>query len=123
MDKICLDLDVVLDFLRGDKSTVEKIKYYADKEEICITAMTLIYLLLGVKKMDALRPFVNSISVLEFDRKTASLAAKIIEDNKEFGVDMDMDRVMTAATCLAMDACLFMKNRKGFEQIKNLKLV
>lgn len=123
MEKICLDIDVVLDFLRGDKVTMEKIKYYSDKEEICITPHTLLYLLIGVRKPAAIQPFLNSISVLEFDRKAATLSAKIIEENRERGKSMGMDELMTAATCLSTGSFLFTKNRKEFEHIKNLKLV
>jgi predicted nucleic acid-binding protein len=123
MEKICLDLEVILDFLRGDKLIVEKIRNYSDREEICITSHTLFYLLIGVRKPDSILPFVNSISVLEFDRKAAALAAKLIHDNRERGKSMGMDELITASICLSTGSFLFTKNRKEFEHIKNLKLV
>ena len=123
MEKLCLELDVVIDFLRGEKATVEKIKYYMNKEEICITPNTLTYLLIGLHKSEALKPFINSITVLEFDRDAATRAARIIEDNYARGKAMDTDEVMTAAACLTHGAFLFTKNRKKFEHLKDLKLV
>jgi len=123
MEKICLDLDVVLEFLRGDSITVEKIKNYSDKEEICITPHTLLYLHIGVRRTDAIKPFINSVSVMDFDRKAASMAAKIIEENRDKGKTMGLDEVLTAAICLSTGSFLFTKNRKEFEHIKNLKLV
>lgn len=123
MEKICLDLEILIEFLRGDPLTIEKIKHYSDREEICITPQTLLYILLSVRKQGAIMPFLNSISVLSFDRKAASLAVKIIEENKEKGRVMGMDEIMTAAICISNGAFLCTKNRKDFEQIKNLKLV
>ncbi len=123
MEKICLDLEVLIEFLRGDALTIEKIKHYSDREEICITPQTLLYILLSVRKQGAIMPFLNSISVLSFDRKAAMLAVKLMEDNKEKGKSMGMDEIMTAAICMSSGAWLCTKNRKDFEQIKNLKII
>ncbi|MBI2079147.1 type II toxin-antitoxin system VapC family toxin [Candidatus Micrarchaeota archaeon] len=123
MEKICMNTEVAIDFLRGDKTTVEKLRYYADKEELCISSPTLLVLLVGIKKADAVKQFTNSINILPFDKLAATFASKIMEECKEKGVVMDWKDLITASVCLSNRAFLFTKNRKDFEHVKTLKLV
>ncbi|MEK6979449.1 MAG: type II toxin-antitoxin system VapC family toxin [Candidatus Micrarchaeota archaeon] len=123
MEKICLDTDVIVDFLRGDKTIVKKIQYYADREEICMTSNSLFQIMVGVKNGEALSAFINNISILDFGRKTAETAARIIDEARDRGKEFSVDNVITAATCIENNAFLFTKNRKDFEFVKGLKLV
>lgn len=123
MEKICLDTDVIVDFLRGDRTIVKKIQYYADKEEICMTSNSLFQIMVGVKNAEALSAFTNNISVLDFGRKTAGIAARIIDEARDRGKEFAIDNVITAATCMENNAFLFTKSRKDFEFVKGLKLV
>jgi predicted nucleic acid-binding protein len=123
MEKICLDLDAVLDFLRGEPSTVEKLNYYANQEEICITGITLYNLLGTVNKKDVVISFANSVTILPFDRKAAVIASKISKDINDRGVDPSTESLLTAATCMANDAFLFTKKPANFEGIRGLKKV
>lgn len=118
-----MNIEVVIDFLCGDKTTVEKLRYYADKEELCISSSTLMLLLLGVKKTESIRQFTNNVNILPFDKSAATVSAKIAEECKEKGVVMDWKDLITASTCLSNRAFLFTRNRKDFEHVKNLKLV
>jgi predicted nucleic acid-binding protein len=115
--KICLDLDVVLDFLRGDPIAIAKIKQYSNNEELCITAHTQLYLLIGARKEEAIRPFLNSISILDFDKKSSSIAGRLIKLNRFRGKSMGMDEVLTAAMCLGHGAALVTKHRGEFEHL------
>ncbi len=123
MEKICLDLDAVLDFLRGEPSTVEKLNYYADQEEICISGVTLYYLLEMVNKTDVVISFANSVTILPFDRKAAVIASRISKEFNEKGIDPPTESIMTAALCIANDAFLFTKKPANFEGIRGLKKV
>lgn len=128
MEKICLDFDIALDFLKGDKGTIEKLNYYADKEEICITSITLMHLLESVSRNDVVNAFAGSITVLPFDKKAAQFANKIAIDLRERGDGGRMsDSILTAAICMANDALLYYKqdfrSAAKFDGIKGLRKV
>lgn len=123
MEKICLDIDAVLDFLRGEPSTVEKLNYYANQEEICISGVTLYSLLEAVSKKDVVISFANSVTILPFDRKAAVIANRISKEMREKRIDPSNEAILTAAVCMANDSFLFTKKPANFEGIRGLKKV
>jgi len=123
MEKICLDTEFCFDFLRGDNTTVEKLKYYADREEICISDLTVMQLLASLKKTGVLSDFLNNVTVISMDRKAANLALRLIYEQKEKSVDSDVESTMLAAICMTNHAFLITKNRTRFEGIRGLRLV
>lgn len=123
MEKICLDFDTTLDFLRGETSTVEKLNYYANREEVCISSITLYNLLESISKKEVVIAFANSVTILDFDRKAAVIANKISADLKERSLDLPVESIIIAAICMANDAFLFTKKPVKFEGIRGLKRV
>ena len=124
MEKICLDFETALDFLRGDPGTIEKLKYYADREEVCITSLTMMHLLEAVNKPDVVIDFAARVTVLPFDRKAAQFASKIKNELREYGDGGHLtDSVLTAAICIANDALLYSRSQAKFAGIKGLKRV
>ncbi len=124
MEKICLDYGAALDFLRGEQSIVEKLKYYANREEICLSSMTLVHLLQTIRKPDVAMNFSSAVTILPFQRREAIIAARIKQEMSEKGVRRrGMESLLTAATCLAHNAFLFTKEPRKFEGIKGLKKV
>ena len=123
MEKICLGYDAVLDFLRGEPSTVEKLQYYANQEEICITGVTLYHLLETISRKEVVISFANSVTILPFDRKAAVIANKLNREISEKGMEPATESVMTAAVCMANDAFLFTRKPANYEGIRGLKKV
>jgi predicted nucleic acid-binding protein len=124
MEKICLDFETALDFLMGDPSTIEKLKYYADREEICITSLTLMQLLETIKKEEVIINFSNSVSILPFDKRAAGIATKLNREIRMKGeLPKPMDSVLTASICIANDAFIFTRNAWKFEGIRGLRKV
>jgi len=123
VERICLDFDTALDFLRGEPATVEKMNYYANREEICISSITLYNLLEAVNKKDVVVSFANNITILPFDRKAAVLASRISNELKERKVDPPAESIVVAAICIANDAYLYTKKPANFEGIRGLKKV
>lgn len=122
MEKICLDSQVILDFLKGDNIIVEKIKYYAD-EELCATTLTLFELLVSVKKVEIINQFVKNITPLNFNENCGVIAARIYNDLRDAGNIRPVRNVINAAICIDNGAFLVTKNRKDYEKIRGLKLV
>jgi predicted nucleic acid-binding protein len=124
MEKICLDFETALEFLRGDPATIEKLKYYADREEVCITSLTMMHLLETVNKSDVIAAFAANVTVLPFDKKSAQVASKILNEMREHGeYGQITDIVLTAAICMANDALLFSKSATKFSGIRGLRKV
>jgi predicted nucleic acid-binding protein len=124
MEKICLDFETAVDFLKGDPATIEKLKYYADREEICITSMTMMQLLETIKKEETIGKFANSVTVLPFDKKAAIIATNLGKELKSKGeLPRPMDSVMTASICIANNAFIFSRNTWKFEGIRGLRKV
>jgi predicted nucleic acid-binding protein len=123
MEKICLDTDVVLDFLCGEKSVVEKLKYYTERDQICITSFTLLQLHSAIRKPEVINAFISNVTVLPFDKNCGLIASRLINELKEKGVRLNIESILTAAICIENNALLFTKNRMLFEGIKQLKFV
>lgn len=124
MEKICLDFETALDFLMGDPGTIEKLRYYADREEICITSLTLMQLLETIKKEEVISNFSNSISILPFDKRAAGIATKLNREIRMNGeLPKPMDSIMTASICIANNAFIFTRNSWKFEGIRGLRKV
>lgn len=123
IEKICLDTGVVFDFLKGEQTVVEKLKYYAAREDICITSFTLLQLLSTIKKPEIVFSFVNSLNILDFDKKAATIAAKIFQELNEKRMKTGIESIVTASICIKDNSFLFTKSRKKFEGIRGLKLV
>jgi predicted nucleic acid-binding protein len=124
MERICLDFETSLDFLRGDPGTIEKLKYYSDREELCITSLTLMHLLETVKKREVVISFANSMTILPFDKKAAQIAYQINRDIQGKGeIPKMMESVLTAAICMGNDAFIFSRSSWKFDGIKGLKRV
>ncbi|MGV8085898.1 MAG: type II toxin-antitoxin system VapC family toxin [Candidatus Bilamarchaeum sp.] len=125
MEKICLDFEAALDFLRGDNAILEKLKYYLASENICITSFTMLFLFQSLRKPDLVTAFVNQVTVLPFDGKSAQLAAAInheLEDGPKAG-SKRLEDIMTAAICISNDAFLFSRNPSRYDGIKGLRKV
>ncbi len=124
MEKICLDFETALDFLRGDPATIEKLKYYADREELCITSFGMMHLLETVKKREIITTFANSMTILPFDKKAAIVATQINKDIQKKGEIPKMtETIFTASICIANDAFLFSRVSWKFDGIHGLKRV
>ena len=124
MEKIVLDFEAALGFLRGDAGTIEKLMYYADREEICISSMTLMHLYESVSRQDAVGAFAANVTVLPFDKKAAQVVTKIANELREHGESVQMtDSLVTAAICISNDGLLYARSPAKFAMIKGLKKV
>ncbi len=128
MEKICLDFETALDLLRGDLTVVEKLRNYAPNEEICLTSLAMTQLMMAVTKTDAVKSFLNSVTVLPFDKNAAYIAANLAMELHSAGDDQKrLDTIMTAAICISNKAHLFSRaptnTESKYDGIKGLKKV
>ncbi len=122
MEKICLDFDTSINFLKGDVATVEKLRYYVNREEICITSITLLQLLRAVKDISLVHNFSNSVTVLPLDKKAVFIAEKLRRE-LENEIPKSEDNLLVAAICIANNALLYTRSSWKFEGISMLRKI
>lgn len=122
MAKIVLDTKALLDYLAGNEATVEKVKQYIGKEELCITALTLFEVTLALRNEELVRNIEESFTVLDITKNTSRLGRSIylyIEERRK----PSMEAALTAAACIENKAYLLPGNRADYIDIPKLKLI
>ena len=131
---VCLDSTFVIDILKGAEKA-EELEENIDNggEDIFIASPSIIEVVRGLylksniknlKNNEKERTFklINSLSVLDLDKNSAILAAKIEADLKNNGEIIDIEDVMIAAITINNNETLITRNKKHFERIKDLKI-
>ncbi len=124
MDKVCLDYDAALDFLRGEASILEKLKYYVAREEICVTSITMFNLIQTIRKPEVTVAFSKRVTVLPLDLHSVEMAANIAKELDDHGyIPKHLEDIITAGICMANDAFLFSRTSSKYDGIKGLRKV
>lgn len=127
--KVCLDTDIVIDYLRKTKETENLINRLLLKfDEITITIITVYELLIGVEYSDGrgrndVEEIIDTITILPFDVKASREAAKISAELKKSGQQIGIADELIAAICKAYSTCLLTKNVSHFKRVKNLNVI
>ncbi len=128
MEILCLDTDVLIDFLRGDKETVETIKKLEDQFELATTSINLFELYYGAyktgkeKNVKAVRELAERVEVFNLTSKSAEISGKILAELERKGEVIDFRDVMIAGIVIENGALLYTRNLKHFRRIKDVKL-
>lgn len=123
MTKICLDTDVVLDFLKGHRAAVAKIRHYIDNDELSITSLTFFELVSAVKKKGRVLPILDNLALLPFDKKAALRANRIHEALQGQKIEIGMRELINSAICMENEAWLCTKNRSAYNGVEGLKFI
>lgn len=129
-DKVIIDTDVLIDFLRGDVETVSKIKKLEQEKELGTTDINVFELYLGAyksrnqeKNIASVKGLLNSFSIVSTDEDAMEMAAKIIIDLRKKGKNIELRDLFLASMCLVNSCTLLTKNKKHFENIVGLKFL
>lgn len=125
---VCLDSDIIIDFLRKETAIVLKIKELRKSEKLSTTAINAFELFKGVpdlseqSRYDAAEIFLNNVKMLKFTLSSAKKAAEIFNDLKSRGENIELTDVMIASICIENQEPILTRNTKHFSRIKELKL-
>ena len=121
--KICLDSDIIIEFLKSNDKTKEKINslnasFYA-------TPINIFEVWYGKNKQEGTKGFLDNITIIDIDKETGLLSAEIMEKLRDDGKLIEFRDVMIASACIINNVELLTNNRKHFERLKRfgLKLV
>ena len=125
---VCLDSDIIINFLRRRDSAVKKIKELKNKEvKLSTTTINTFEQLGGFIDSEKYSPdifndFLNNINILHFDFESSKKAAEIFEHLRAKGELLDLADIMIAATAISNDETLLTGNVKHFERIPELEI-
>lgn len=121
-----LDTNTVSYFFRKEPLVVEKLKQL-NPEIICISSVTAAELFYGVAKRNNqqlshfLETFLSTISILDWDIKTAETYGKLRAEMEREGKVMGVQDQMIAAHAVANE-CVLVTSDKAFQFVPHLTL-
>lgn len=124
MEKVLIDSDIVIDFLRGYNFRLKDFfKKIRDKEIIgLISLISIVELYSGTdiknkSKLELLEKLLFSLEVTDFDLESAKLAGQW-----RLRYKLGIPDSLIAVTCFIEKAKLFTFNQKHFKKIKEVRL-
>src|SRR3989344_1012665 len=115
---VCVDSDVLINFLRNKTSALNALNQLNKKnEELITTSVNSFELLRGVSnlsknKEEHIRKFLDNFTILDFDFDSSKKAAEIFNTLKEQGNSLDIVDVMIAAIAITNNQSLLTENKK-----------
>jgi len=129
ISKICLDTDILIDFLKGDPEIVKKTKELEERHELTTTTINIFELYFGAFKsrkvegnVKAVDELVERLEPLKFTSNSAKISGKIIADLERKGEPIDFRDAMIAGIALENEALIYTRNMRHFKRVEELKL-
>jgi len=128
VEKLCIDSDVLIGFLRGEENAVDSIREAKGKYSLCTTACNAFEIFLGAHLLKtrggiaAANKLVNALQVLDLTRPAAEKAAEIGAALQKKGQGLPLGDILIAGIALENNCILLTQNKKHFEKIPGLKL-
>ncbi|NOZ58456.1 MAG: type II toxin-antitoxin system VapC family toxin [Euryarchaeota archaeon] len=118
--EICIDSDVIISLLRGDKETKERLEEI--EYDFSTTTINAFEILFG-RKSDEVYDLLGCFSrIYDFDYESAKVASDIMRDLKKRGKLLDMRDVFVASICITRKLPLLTYNTKHFIRLKDYGL-
>jgi predicted nucleic acid-binding protein len=119
---ICVDFDMMLYYLVGDKSHVDKINMYIKTEEMAITAITLADLAISIEDDDIPRKISANFRILPFDERAALKAREIYLLMQEAGNEK-VKIAYNSAIAITNDTFMLVKDKNRYKGVPGLKFI
>ena len=125
---VCLDTDIIIDYLRNEEYAIKIIKQLEKQEIISSTSINSLELFNGVykssKKNDfqIINKFLININILNFDYAASLKAAEILNYLKLKGEQIELPDIMIASIAITNNQTLLTNNKNHFQRIPELIL-
>ena len=126
---ICLDTDLLADFLRNKAYALEWFKKNEEKK-LSTTIISVFELFYGAYKsshpeqsITSLNKLLDRLVILNLSKESVVEAGKQLSRLEQEGMSIDFRDALIATIALTNDISLKTNNRKHFERISGLKLV
>ena len=125
---VCLDSDVLINFLRKDVKTISLFENLKSRNEtLSITSINSFELIKGIPRssnMDQAQvlKFLNNFKIYDFNFNSSKKAADIFNDLKSRGEMIELPDIMIASIVIANNEKLITENTSHFKRINGLKI-
>jgi tRNA(fMet)-specific endonuclease VapC len=130
MDKICLDTDFLVDFLRGKEHAINFIEDVEGSVVLATTYVNLFELYRGAyssgrkeKELESLQKLKSRLDILNFSDKSAERAGMIEANLRKHGNIIDFRDLFIGTIALAEGFSVKTNNRKHFTKIEGLSIL
>ncbi len=126
--EICLDTDVLIDFLRGKRKIVEMIERLEEEHELLTTSINIFELYYGAyrtgkdKNVKAVDELAERLEILKLTEQSAKISGKMLAELESDGRAIDFRDILIAGIVMENDVTLFTGNKRHFQRVKGLKL-
>lgn len=122
---IIVDTDILIDVSRGNSNAIAYLEYLESSDEVAISAITEMELLIGCqnkRELSATEKFVNRFSILPLDERISQTVVDLLKEYHLSHGLLIADGIV-AATAISNQLPLVSKNQKDYRFIENLDLV
>lgn len=126
----CLDTDILIDYLRGNSKTIEKISFlYMHGIGLSTTFLNICELYKGVylsknreKEEDEINSLIETVKPIEMDQHSCIFFGKEWSRLQKEGKITQVLDLMIASVAVANSLTLITRNRKHYQNISGLKI-
>ena len=126
----CLDATFLIDFLRNDRSAINKALEIKD-DALVTTSINIFEVLLGIHRkrksseheMEQFKKLISKLDVLYFDTDASFISSKITADLISEGKEIDAMDCLTAGIMISKNCnAIVTRNKEHFQRIKWIKV-
>ena len=125
----CLDTDVIIEFLRGDKKIIDKIKTISKDAPLFVTSLSLSELYKGAylssnkeKEIIKIKELLDYLELITLTEKTAEIFGRLYHSLLKSGKKTQEFDLLNASIALTYDLVFVSRNKKHYVNIPGLKL-
>ena len=127
---VCVDTDVIVDYLRGREPGRSAFTKWRKKAEMYITSITAFELLLGAslsskreKRIIEIESLLDQYNILNLTRETAKKAAEKGAGLRAKDIQINIRDLFNASICLARKTPILTKNKTRYERVRDLTVL
>ena len=129
-NKICLDTDILVDFLRNKKETVDFIKYIEKNHRLATTHINLFELHYGACKsarkersLKAIEDLTKRLEILNLSIQSVEKAGELSAKFEKEGTPLDFRDLLIGTVALINNYPIKTNNKRHFSRIDGLKIL
>jgi predicted nucleic acid-binding protein len=132
LTRVCLDTDVLIDYLRKPSDEVKQVmeSVFERKVSACTTSVNAFEIWLGAhlspKKAELVRDtedFFGQLEVINFDYESSVEAGRVLADLRKRGEAIEIRDLFVGCVCKVSGMPLVTRNLKHYRRVRGLKIL
>lgn len=131
LTRVCLDTDVLIDYLRKPSDEVTRVmeSVFERKVSACTTSVNAFEIWLGAhlaKKAEVARDtadFFRQLEVVNFDYESSVEAGRVLADLRKRGEAIEIRDLFVGCVCKVSGMPLITRNLKHYRRVRGLKVL